>query len=143
METQKEILQRKLQQAVKRKNFVEIARITSELEKIKQVEHVAVRDMFGEMTPEQKSKAVKECRKIPLFADLLAQSAIDLTNVLHKVDKNCSLPLMQDVDRCRFYAEKIVKIVDNLGDEEFSESFGELADLVSEKIDNLIEESLE
>lgn len=78
-------------------------------------------------------------KKIPLFADLLSQAAIELTNIIQQVDSSSNLVLMKDLSKARFYAERVVKIVDDLNDEEFSESFGEFADRVNLEIDNLFE----
>lgn len=46
---------------------------------------------------------------------------------------------MKDLSKARFYAERVVKIVDDLNDDEFSESFGDFADRVNLEIDNLFE----
>lgn len=78
-------------------------------------------------------------KKIPLFADLLSQAAIELTNIIQQVDSSSNLVLMKDLSKARFYAERVVKIVDDLNDDEFSESFGEFADRVNLEIDNLFE----
>lgn len=78
-------------------------------------------------------------KKIPLFADLLSQAAIELTNIIQQVDSSSNLVLMKDLSKDRFYAERVVKIVDDLNDDEFSESFGEFADRVNLEIDNLFE----
>ena len=138
MNTQEE-LQQKFCRAAQKRDYAGMAKYSAELEKLKKEEHIACRDLFSEMTPKQINAAKKECRKIPVFADLLAQSAIELTNILKKVDKSCNLVLMQDVDKCRYYAERIVKIVDDLKDDEFSESFGHLADLAAAAVDNVFE----
>ena len=78
-------------------------------------------------------------KKIPLYADLLSQAAIELTNIIQQVDSSSNLVLMKDLSKARFYAERVVKIVDDLNDDEFSESFGEFADRVNLEIDNLFE----
>lgn len=78
-------------------------------------------------------------QKNPLFADLLSQAAIELTNIIQQVDPSSNLVLMKDLSKARFYAERVVKIVDDLNDDEFSESFGEFADKVNVEIDNLFE----
>lgn len=51
-------------------------------------------------------------KKIPLFADLLSQAAIELTNIIQQVDSSSNLVLMKDLSKARFYAERVVKIVD-------------------------------
>lgn len=44
-------------------------------------------------------------KKIPLFADLLSQAAIELTNIIQQVDSSSNLVLMKDLSKARFYAE--------------------------------------
>lgn len=78
-------------------------------------------------------------KKYLFFADLLSQAAIELTNIIQQVDSSSNLVLMKDLSKARFYAERVVKIVDDLNDDEFSESFGEFADRVNLEIDNLFE----
>lgn len=139
MKSEKDILLEKMNKALQKRDYVKVTQIKTQLDNLNKYELIPVKDLFGNMTKEQKEKAVYFCTKIPLFADLLSQAAIELTNIIQQVDSSSNLVLMKDLSKARFYAERVVKIVDDLNDYEFSESFGEFADRVNLEIDNLFE----
>lgn len=139
MKSEKDILLEKMNKALQKRDYVKVTQIKTQLDNLNKYELIPVKDLFGNMTKEQKEKAVYVCKKIPLFADLLSQDAIELTNIIQQVDSSSNLVLMKDLSKARFYAERVVKIVDDLNDDEFSESFGEFADRVNLEIDNLFE----
>lgn len=139
MKSEKDILLEKMNKALQKRDYVKVTQIKTQLDNLNKYELIPVKDLFGNMTKEQKEKAVYVCKKIPLFADLLFQAAIELTNIIQQVDSSSNLVLMKDLSKARFYAERVVKIVDDLNDDEFSESFGEFADRVNLEIDNLFE----
>lgn len=139
MKSEKDILLEKMNKALQKRDYVKVTQIKTQLDNLNKYELIPVKDLFGNMTKEQKEKAVYVCKKISLFADLLSQAAIELTNIIQQVDSSSNLVLMKDLSKARFYAERVVKIVDDLNDDEFSESFGEFADRVNLEIDNLLE----
>lgn len=139
MKSEKDILLEKMNKALQKRDYVKVTQIKTQLDNLNKYELIPVRDLFGNMTKEQKEKAVYVCKKIPLFADLLSQDAIELTNIIQQVDSSSNLVLMKDLSKASFYAERVVKIVDDLNDDKFSESFGEFADRVNLEIDNLFE----
>ena len=139
MKSEKDILLEKMNKALQKRDYVKVTQIKTQLDNLNKYELIPVKDLFGNMTKEQKEKAVYVCKKIPLFADLLSQAVIELTNIIQQVDSSSNLVLMKDLSKARFYAERVVKIVDDLNDDEFSESFGEFADRVNLEIDNLFE----
>lgn len=139
MKSEKDILLEKMNKALQKRDYVKVTQIKTQLDNLNKYELIPVKDLFGDMTKEQKEKAVYVCKKIPLFADLLSHAAIELTNIIQQVDSSSNLVLMKDLSKARFYAERVVKIVDDLNDDEFSESFGEFADRVNLEIDNLFE----
>lgn len=139
MKSEKDILLEKMNKALQKRDYVKVTQIKTQLDNLNKYELIPVKDLFGNMTKEQKEKAVYVCKKIPLFADLLSQASIELTNIIQQVDSSSNLVLMKDLSKARFYAERVVKIVDDLNDDEFSESFGEFADRVNLEIDNLFE----
>lgn len=139
MKSEKDILLEKMNKALQKRDYVKVTQIKTQLDNLNKYELIPVKDLFGNMTKEQKEKAVYVCKKIPLFADLLSLAAIELTNIIQQVDSSSNLVLMKDLSKARFYAERVVKIVDDLNDDEFSESFGEFADRVNLEIDNLFE----
>ena len=113
----------------------EIARLSQERET---TERVAVRDLYDNLSNEDRQRATDLCSEIMLFADLLQGAAVDLQEIIHKADPGAELVLHRDVKQIARLSNSIVRNVDSLGDQEFSESFGDLADLVALNVKNII-----
>lgn len=101
-------------------------------------QQVAVRDLYGSLTIEEKQKATDLCTVTMLFADLLQGAAVDLQEIIHRADPSARLLLMEDVKQIARLSNNIVRNVDAFHDDEFSASFGDLADLVSLNVKNII-----
>lgn len=101
-------------------------------------QQVAVRDLFGSLTTEEKQKATDLCTGVMLYADLLQSAAVDLQEIIHRADPSARLLLMEDVKQIARLSNNIVRNVDAFHDDEFSDSFGELADLVALNVRNII-----
>lgn len=102
------------------------------------VERTTVRDLYAALSPADKEKATDLCTEIMLFADLLQGAAVDLQEIVHRADPAADLILHQEVKQIARLSNSIVRNVDSLGDKEFSESFGDLADLVALNVKNII-----
>ena len=113
----------------------EIARLSQERET---TERVAVRNLYNTLSDEERQRATDLCSEIMLFADLLQGAAVDLQEIIHKADPGAELVLHRDVKQIARLSNSIVRNVDSLGDQEFSESFGDLADLVALNVKNII-----
>lgn len=113
----------------------QIARLSAAQET---TERVAVRDLYAALSLADKEKATDLCTEIMLFADLLQGAAVDLQEIIHKADPGAELVLHRDVKQIARLSNSIVRNVDSLGDQEFSESFGDLADLVALNVKNII-----
>ena len=100
-------------------------------------QQVAVRDLFGSFTPEEKQKATDLCTGVMLYADLLQSAAVDLQEIIHRADPSARLLLMEDVKQIARLSNNIVRNVDAFHDE-FSATFGDLADLVALNVRNII-----
>lgn len=101
-------------------------------------EQVAVRDLYDNLSNEERQRATDLCSEIMLFADLLQGAAVDLQEIIHKADPGAELVLHRDVKQIARLSNSIVQNVDSLGNQEFSESFGDLADLVALNVKNII-----
>ena len=113
----------------------EIGRLSA----LSETEHqVAVRDLFGSFTPEEKQKATDLCTGVMLYADLLQSAAVDLQEIIHRADPSARLLLMEDVKQIARLSNNIVRNVDAFHDDEFSATFGDLADLVALNVRNII-----
>lgn len=113
----------------------EIARLSQERET---TERVAVRDLYAALSPADKEKATDLCTEIMLFADLLQGAAVDLQEIVHRADPAADLLLHQEVKQIARLSNSIVRHVDAFHDDEFSASFGDLADLVALNVRNII-----
>ena len=101
-------------------------------------EQVAVRDLYTALTAEQRHKAAHACTKIMLCADILNAAAVDLQGIIHQADHGADLLLYQDVKQIVRLSNNIIRNVDAFHDEEFSYTFGDMADRASLTLDNLI-----
>ena len=113
----------------------QIARLSAAQET---TERVAVRDLYGAITAEERQKAAHACTKIMLCADILNAAAVDLQGIIHRADPGADLLLYQDVKQIVRLSNNIIRNVDALHDEEFSYTFGDMADRASLTLDNLI-----
>lgn len=73
-----------------------------------------------------------------LYADLLQSAAVDLQEIIHRADPSARLLLMEDVKQIARLSNNIVRNVDAFHDDEFSATFGDLADLVALNVRNII-----
>ena len=101
-------------------------------------ERVAVRDLYGALTAEGRQKAAHACTKIMLCADILNAAAVDLQGIIHRADHGADLLLYQDVKQIVRFSNNIIRNVDAFHNEEFSYTFGDMADHASLTLDNLI-----
>lgn len=99
MKSEKDILLEKMNKALQKRDYVKVTQIKTQLDNLNKYELIPVKDLFGNMTKEQKEKAVYVCKKIPLFPDLLSQAAIELTNIIQQVDSSSNLVLMKDLSK--------------------------------------------
>ena len=102
------------------------------------VERTTVRDLYGAITAQERQKAAHACTKIMLCADILNAAAVDLQGIIHRADPGADLLLYQDVKQIVRFSNNIIRNVDAFHDEEFSYTFGRLADHASLTLDNLI-----
>lgn len=56
-------------------------------------ERVAVRDLYGALTAEERQKAAHACTKIMLCADILNAAAVDLQGIIHRAEPGADLLL--------------------------------------------------
>lgn len=77
-----ETLRRKYDCFVRSGNHVKALQVMQEIGRLSALseteQQVAVRDLFGSFTPEEKQKATDLCTGVMLYADLLQSAAVDL-----------------------------------------------------------------
>lgn len=137
-----ETLRRKYDCFVRSGNHVKALQVMQEIGRLSALseteQQVAVRDLFGSLTTEEKQKATDLCTGVMLYADLLQSAAVDLQEIIHRADPSARLLLMQDVRQIARLSNNIVRNVDAFHDDEFSATFGDLADLVALNVRNII-----
>lgn len=137
-----ETLRRKYDCFVRSGNHVKALKVMQEITRLSALseteQQVAVRDLFGSFTPEEKQKATDLCTGVMLYADLLQSAAVDLQEIIHRADPSARLLLMEDVKQIARLSNNIVRNVDAFHDDEFSATFGDLADLVALNVRNII-----
>lgn len=137
-----ETLRRKYDCFVRSGNHVKALQVMQEIGRLSALseteQQVAVRDLFGSFTPEEKQKATDLCTGVMLYADLLQSAAVDLQEIIHRADPSARLLLMEDVKQIASLSNNIVRNVDAFHDDEFSATFGDLADLVALNVRNII-----
>ena len=137
-----ETLRRKYDCFVRSGNHVKALQVLQEIGRLSALseteQQVAVRDLFGSFTPEEKQKATDLCTGVMLYADLLQSAAVDLQEIIHRADPSARLLLMEDVKQIARLSNNIVRNVDAFHDDEFSATFGDLADLVALNVRNII-----
>ena len=131
-------IQEKYNAAMRKHDYIGAMKYAKQIEAQNQTERISVRDLFSEMTEEQRNKAANLCSCVMVMADLISSDATDLQELLHKVDPTCELELYRDVKDLYRKAMSIVKAVDDFHNEEFSASFGDLCDKVRLSVQNII-----
>lgn len=137
-----ETLRQKYDRYIRTGNHVKALQVMQEIARLsavrETVERTTVRDLYEALSPADKEKATDLCTEIMLFADLLQSAAVDLQEIVHRADPAADLILYRDVKQIARLSNSIIRNVDSLGDQEFSESFGDLADLVALNVKNII-----
>lgn len=137
-----ETLRQKYDRYIRTGNHVKALQVMQEIARLsavhETVERTTVRDLYAALSPADKEKATDLCTEIMLFADLLQGAAVDLQEIVHRADPAADLILHQEVKQIARLSGSIVRNVDALGDASFSASFGDLADLVSLNVHNII-----
>lgn len=68
MKSEKDILLEKMNKALQKRDYVKVTQIKTQLDNLNKYELIPVKDLFGNMTKEQKEKAVYVCKKKYLFS---------------------------------------------------------------------------
>lgn len=137
-----ETLRQKYDRYIRTGNHVKALQVMQEIARLsavhETVERTTVRDLYGALTAEERQKAAHACTKIMLCADILNAAAVDLQGIIHRADHGADLLLYQDVKQIVRFSNNIIRNVDAFHDEEFSYTFGDMADHASLTLDNLI-----
>lgn len=91
-----------------------------------------------------KENANKKLRAICILSDIVDGAATDLLSIIEKYDKYVEVPICLLCEHLKYTAEEIRKIVNDVGDKDYSISFGDVVDnaepLILDTINELFNE---
>ena len=116
--------------------FDQIAREHHRLLQIK--EEITMSDI--PITDNDKEKANFYLRVICILSDIVEGTGIDLLELIQKYDKYVELPIVLLLKHLQQTAREINKIIDAVGNEKYSQSFGDVVDEVKPLILDTINE---
>lgn len=136
-----EKLKLKWEKAIKSGNYSLAANIQNQIKNLQETRiNQPVKEIMKEMPKEDVIKASRLCRKIPVYADLLQEVAVELQNILQKTDPSIKILLMDQVNQIRKSSNAIVSIIPSLQNDEFIESFCQLSDRINMIVENVFNE---
>lgn len=104
-------------------------------------EHITVADM--QIEDNDKEKANFLLRVICILTDVVEGTGVDLLQLLKKYDRYIELPLLMLLEHLKKTARSINKIIDDVGSEQYSESFGDVVDELQPLIYDMIQETFD
>ena len=104
-------------------------------------EQITVADM--QIEDNDKEKANFLLRVICILTDIVEGTGVDLLYLLKKYDRYVELPLLMLLEHLKKTARSINKIIDDVGSEKYSESFGDVVDELQPLIYDMIQETFE
>lgn len=116
--------------------FAQIAREHHRLLQIK--EEITMSDI--PISDNDKEKANFYLRVICILSDIVEGTGIDLLELIQKYDKYVELPIVLLLKHLQQTAREINKIIDAVGNEQYSQSFGDVVDEVKPLILDAINE---
>lgn len=138
IEILKEEYSRKMEKALRRGDFALFDNLRRQYDRLLQTrEQVPAKTITDTMSKEDKEKCNRLLRKIPVLADIAESSAVDLLSLLKKYDGTVTLPMLEELRAFNHIARDLRSIIDRVGDESFSISFGDTCDRVNEKIESI------
>ena len=131
----------KMEKALRRGDFALFDNLRRQYDRLLRArEEVPAKKITDTMKPEDKAKCNRLLRKIPVLADIAESAGVDLLALLKKYDDTVSLPMLAQLRQFNYIARSLRSIVDRVGDESFSVSFGDTCDLVNSKIESVFED---
>ena len=104
-------------------------------------EQITVADM--QIEDNDKEKANFLLRVICILTDIVEGTGVDLLWILQKYDRYIELPLLMLLEHLKKTARSINKIIDDVGNEKYIESFGDVVDELQPLIYDMIQETFD
>lgn len=134
MKTRYEELQKKLHDAIRKRDYCKQSIIMNELKKledIKREENISLKNLAIEnLTVDEHYEAICLMNKMFIFTDILETAALEFNEFLKDRIKNIDMPIINKTVELAKNARSIVRIVDECNDPEMSDQFGDLCDKI-------------
>lgn len=106
---------------------------------IEQKEYIRCSDITCKMNDADHEESNRLLRKVCILSDIVESAAVDLQGLMRRYDPYVTMPLIEQTRGLVKLAGGIRSIVDAVGNEEYSESFGDLCDAVDKQITKAFE----
>lgn len=134
-------LREKYNMYLSKRDYTKAVEVMKKINSLSQIyeerREVAVKSLFDSLSEEDVNKATELCTFLTIYADLLQSAATDLQSILTRADDSAELALLYDVKKVIKTTNNIVQIIDSFNDDEFSESFGDMCDLIAINVKNI------
>ena len=135
-------LREKYNMYLSKRDYTKAVEVMKKINSLSQIyeerQEVAVKSRFDSLSKEDINKATDLCTFLTIYADLLQSAATDLQSILTRADDSAELALLHDVKKVVKTTNNIVQIIDSFNDDEFSESFGNMCDLIAINVKNIV-----
>ena len=135
-------LREKYNMYLSKRDYTKAVEVMKKINSLSQIyeerQEVAVKSLFDSLSKEDINKATDLCTFLTIYADLLQSAATDLQSILTRADDSAELALLHDVKKVVKTTNNIVQIIDSFNDDEFSESFGNMCDLIAINVKNIV-----
>ncbi|MGL5690391.1 MAG: hypothetical protein ACRDD8_06155 [Bacteroidales bacterium] len=137
IDRQIELTKKRITQAQRNRDFARVVKLMNELKALENIKTpTTAKDVFAEMPNEDIVEAHKLMRKIPVFADLLESTSLDLVSVFQRTDPSIELVMLKYIQNIAKNAKELVKMVDAVNNYQMSENFGDMCDRIGFIVDN-------
>ena len=117
-------LREKYNMYLSKRDYTKAVEVMKKINSLSQIyeerREVAVKSLFDSLSKEDINKAT------------------DLQSILTRADDSAELALLHDVKKVVKTTNNIVQIIDSFNDDEFSESFGNMCDLIAINVKNIV-----
>lgn len=129
--------ERRMDSALRKRNIPLYMNIRKQLsEFLARLEHVPAKTITDTMSEKDRELSNRLIRKVPILADILESSAMDLLEILKKYDNTVTLPMLEDVKAIKEISKGLRETVDRVNSNSFSVSFGDTCDNINELIED-------
>ncbi len=129
----------KLSQALKKRNYTEFNKLSSQKKLLMQAkEQISLAKVITDLMDEEKKESLRLMNKVFILSDILYGATLEFESYLKKFDKSIDVEVVNQAKKAVKLLHGITKNVDDLRDDELSEDFGEKCDSISLVVDNMM-----